>query len=257
MSTAIQLLEPDKGRSDMFFDRVPVVTDWDAIRQQIADGVITRVTALERVKSYEPLKEADPREHAHWVDQQVLRMVLRHEAKKPLDSNLTCESCGSRKVDPINAEHDWHQVCLYCAERDRQSFSEKSRGSMEFLRPSYNPRSHSWGLLYYYSSQDHTFIFWLADFYKNRREAEMALSPIHHYHQWLAIKHNDMIAHSLSFSDLLSIDEIMKLNLPLTPEKFREHLRSVIETDMQSEQQVMSYYVRDAMGDHERAEDDE
>lgn len=257
MSTAIQLLDPNKGRADIFFDRTPVVTDWDSIRQLIASGVITKATALQRVKSYEPLKEADPREHAHWVDQQTLRMALLHDAGKPLELNFICESCGTRKIDPIYGERSWRNVCLYCAEHDRQSFSEKSRGSCEFLRPTYNPRSHSWGLLYYNSSQDHTFMFWLADFYRTRQEVEQALSPIHYYHQWLEITHNSMIAECLSFSDLLPIDDMMKLELPLTPEKFREHLRSVIDEDMQTEQRVMRYYVRDAMSDHERAEDDE
>jgi hypothetical protein len=258
MSTELQLLGQDKRQADMFFDREPVMTDWNYVRNLVLLGHVTKEGCLAEIKAFEPLKEADPREHTHWIAQQKLRLTLLHEAGKPLEGKHTCEACGSRKVDPLYDDREWRAVCLHCAELDRQTLHERSRGSCEFLRPCYNPRSHSWGLLYYWShGRDSTFIFWLADFYESRYQAKLALSPIHHYHQWLEIKYNGMIASWLSFSRLLPLSDLMKLSLPLTPDQFRAHLRSVIETDMSKEHEMMGYYVKEAMDEHERAERDQ
>lgn len=261
MNTELQLLGHDKNQADIFFDRETIVTDWDAVRQQVRDGTITKENALHQLKTYEPLREADPRDHAHWIDQQKLRLALLHEAGKPMEGKHTCEGCGSRKVDPLYEDRSWRCVCLVCAERERQvptGGGGGGRGSCEFLHATYNPRSSSWGLLYYWShGSDNRFVFWLADFFKNREEAERSLWPIYHYHRWLEIQHNDLISSSLSFTDLLPLSTVMELKLPLTPDQLRELLREAISQDMQKEQALMHHHVKDAMDKHERAERDE
>lgn len=255
MTTELQIAGK-RRRAEIFFDREFVMTDWDLVRYQVSAGVITKESALAKLKTYEPLRPADPREHNHWIDQQKLRLALLHEAKKSLLTDQTCESCGSRKVDELFTEH-WSKLCLHCAEKERQEFSERSRGSCEFLSPTYNPRSRSWGLLYYWSyGREHTFIFWLADFFKTRQEAERAVSPINYYFEWLNAKYDGMLVEWLGFTRLLPLDDIMKLSLPMTPDQLREHLMTAIENDMEREHAMMSYYVHDAMKEHESAESD-
>lgn len=259
MSNAIELLGEDKVRADMFFDRELIVTDWDLVRQKVKSGEITSALMLEKIKQYEPLKEEDFRDLAHWIDQQRLRLALLHEAKKPLEGKNTCETCGSRKVDPLHEGDDWGQECLHCRERKKQVSGFGYRGNCQFLTVRYNPRSHSWGLLYYqkhYNPRDMVFMFWLAEFYKTREEAERALWPIRFYFTWLGVKHNGMVNHWLDFTKLLPLEAVMKWDFPLTPEKFRERLRSAIQEDLDSEQRLMRHYVHEAMREHERAERD-
>lgn len=261
MSAAIELLGEDKVRADMFFDREPVRTDWDRVREQIKSGEITSAGVLAQIKAYEPLKEDDYRDQAHWVDQQRFRLALLHEDEQPMEGTNTCESCGSRKVDPLYAKREWSQQCLHCIELKKQVDDFGGRGNCEFLSVRYNPRSHSWGLLYYHKNysgrRDSVFMFWLVEFYKTREEAERALWPIRFYFTWLNIKHNGMIRHWLDFSKVLPLEDVIKLPFPLSPEKFREHLRSAIQADMDSEQRLMRYYVHEAMDKHERKERDE
>jgi hypothetical protein len=259
LNTDLQPLNatPDTNLVDTFFDREPIVTDWNNVKVLIVNDCVTEAEIMAKLKAYEPLREADPREHAHWVDQQILRLVLLHKVGKAIEDDWTCESCGTRRVDPLNADSDYNKICLHCLEQNRQRFDGGSRGSTRFLWPAYNPRSHSWGLLYYLSqSIDSAFIFWLADFYKTRQEAEQALSPITHYFKWLTIRYNGLFNSWLSFEELLPIDEVINLALPLTPEQFRVHLRSRIEIDLGQEHALMSYCIRDAMTEHERKERD-
>jgi len=82
----------------------------------------------------------------------------------------------------------------------------------------------------------------------------MALQPVKHYTDWLNVKYNGMIQHWIHFREILDIEEVMKLNLPLTPEQFREVIRSKIEAGMSQEWNVMAYCVRDALSEHDREE---
>src|SRR4051812_13190250 len=128
MTTDIQLLDENKIRADIFFDREPIVTDWDKIRSDVIAGIITKANALEKLKSYELLEEADLREHAHWVDQQALRMALLHAAKKPLELDAICPRCGTRKMDTYFGSNSYGQSCLPCQEYARQEPDYGSRG---------------------------------------------------------------------------------------------------------------------------------
>lgn len=249
MNEAIQLLDQDKVRADIFFDQELIVTDWDDVRRQVVEGKITKASALAHLRSYEPMTETDPREHAHWISQQKLRLVLLREAKKPLETKETCRRCGARKSDP----YEYHHGCLHCAERNRQLPSFGSRGSCEFVRPAYNVRSLSWGILYYWDKdQDSTpVMFWLADFFKSREEAETALLPVRRYNDWLERKYNNLISYHRDFSDVFPISVVMQLKLPMSPEELREFIRSTIQNDMDKEHEMMGYIVRDAVDDHE------
>lgn len=256
--TALVTTSPDVSSADIFFDRPNVVTDWDNIRALVEDGTYKKEDALKWIKEMEPLQEEDHREHKHWVNQQILRLCLLKEAGKPFDSKHTCDCCGSRKGDILFGKDDqYYHYCLPCKEQERQNYEGGSRGSCEFIVPRYNPLSHSWGLLYYWSHNSNTFIFWLADFYKTRQAAQAALQPVKHFIDWLNRKNNGLISHYLRFSSVLDLDDIMQMKLPLTPEQFRETLRSKIETQMAQDQCLLGYYVRDALREHARSEHDE
>lgn len=255
-STAIVPLGQDKTRADMFFDRPLIETDWDKVRADVRAGVIKSGALVEQIKLMEPLQVQDPREFTHWQLQQYLRLALLHEAGKQLeDSKHICEECGKRPADPVFIK-SWYVKCLHCAEESEQLFSGGSRGNCEYLKPVYNPRTFSWGLLYYWSHSRDPFMFFLADFYKTRRDALLALQPFKHYHNWLAIKYKGLFSCYCEFSRMIGVDDAMNMKLPLKPEEFREILRSKIEEDMKQDHQVMGYYVRDAMEEHRREERD-
>lgn len=252
---ALQTTEADRSNADIFFDLQPVVTDWDAERQLVISGKITSKDMLLLLKEYEPLQIGDPRKHAHWVDQQRLRLALLHEAGRPLESDRTCEICANRKADALFVT-SWQCSCLHCYERKQQRPSNGGRGNCEFVSPIYNPRSHSWGLLYYWShSHDDPYIFWLADFFKSRIEAEEALAPVHYYEEWSERKYKGLQS-NLDAGDLLPLDKVINLSLPLNPAQFRELLRTRIESEMNEEQAVLRYYVREALDEHDREERD-
>jgi hypothetical protein len=245
----------NKSPVDMFFDRDLVVTDWDNIRGCIQSGIYPSILLLKAIQELQPMQEKDCREFEHWRRQQYLRLSLLHEAGKPMELDAICETCGKRKVDPLFGTPNRHsKLCLHCVEAEEQSFDGSSRGSCEFLRPKFNPLSHRWGLLYYWSHNDSTFILWLADFYETRQAAQAALQPVRNYVDWLNVKYNGLLSHWVRFSDLIDLDDVMKEPIPLTPDGFREFLRSKIEKHMAQEQDVMSYYVRDAIRDHANSE---
>lgn len=261
MNNQLATTGPDLSRADMFFDRPFIVTDWDQARHEIKAGLWKSTEIVQALKALEPLAEHDPRDLQHWQQQQYLRLTLLHEAGKPLLSNVTCEECGSRKADPLyGAESKYTKRCLHCEEENEQTYNGGSRGSCEFVQPRYNPRSLSWGLLYYQSHagrHDNVFLLWLADFYKTRQEAQAAIQPVKHYIDWLNIKYNGMLVHWMRFTSFIDMEDIMAMKLPLTPEEFRAVLRSKIEAHMAQEQNVMSYYVSDALKEHDRKEKDE
>jgi hypothetical protein len=260
MTLTLQRLEPGKSPVDMFFDRELVVTDWDAVRAAVLRGEIVSKNILAEIKQMEPLQESDPREHQHWILQQKLRLALTHEKRKPLELNFICLQCGSRKCDCYYGDRRFSNTCLHCAEESEQRVHLGSRGSCEFLRPVYNPRSRCWGITYYWNhghSRDEAIMFWVADFYPTYRAAIAALQPIGTYHKWLEVQNNAMITEYLSFSRLIPMSAVIEMNLPMTPEQFRSFLRSAIEKDMQREQRLMAWTVSQAMDDHARSERDD
>lgn len=250
----------DASPADIFFDKPLCSTDWNQVRHEIRCGVTRSSEVLDKIKAMEPMAEDDPRDFEHWRQQQILRLCLQHEAGKPLELETVCDCCGVNKCDPCHGRSDhWKEYCMDCAEQGKQVYNGGSRGSCEFVMPAYNPRSKCWGLLYYWShgSDDNTFMFWMVDYYRTRQEAQAAIQPVKLYIDWLNIKYNGMIVHWIHFNTLIDLDDLMQMQLPMTPDQFRAILRSKIETGMVQEHDVMGYYVRDALSDHERKEKDE
>lgn len=258
MSTqALVKADPAKSPADIFFNRPLKLHDWDSFRSLVEDGTYTKADALRWLKDMEPLKQEDPRNHAHWVNQQILRLCLLHEAGLPLTGHATCERCGTKKVDPLyGRDSGYRKLCLECEERRRLSFDGGSRGNCQFIRPAYNPITRSWGLLYYWSYNGDTLLFFLADYYATREAAEAALQPIKYYQDWLAVKYNGLMSSYVNFSAIVDIEEIMKLRLPLTPEGFLDVLRSSIEAHMAQEHSMLHYQVTTALREHYRNERD-
>lgn len=262
MNNQLVTTGPDLSRADMFFDRPLIVTDWIQIQHEIASGVRRSSEVLQELVAMEPLAENDPRDLQHWQKQQVLRYCLLHEAGKKMTTSIVCDECADRFVDPLYGDEDKHiKRCIYCEEESQQTYNGGGRGSCEYVQPRYNPRTLSWGLLYYQSHvgrhDNNVFLLWLADFYKTRQEAQAAIQPVKHYIDWLNIKYNGMLVHWMHFTNFIDMEDIMAMKLPLTPEEFRAVLRSKIEAHMAQEQNVMSYYVRDALNEHDRKEKDE
>jgi hypothetical protein len=257
MNNALTTTGPGLSSADIFFDIPLVQTCWDEARTLIQDGVYNSTVAKEWIKEMEPLDEHDPRDHTHWVCQQILRLCLLAEAARPMESTHTCDECGQRPADALfGADGKWRRKCLNCAEKDRQTSYSGGRGSCEFALPRYNHRTHCWGILIYHSWNQEPIMFWLVDFFKNRHEAERALDPVRRYFDWLEVKYKGMCP-SFKLGDMIHLDEMMQMKLPLTPEQFREILRSKIEKDMNEDQEVMGYYVRDAMREHDQKERDQ
>lgn len=248
-----ELVVSHANPEDLFFGLEPIETDWDRVRADVREGRITPAMCVKEIKSMEPLKEHDPFEHSHWIHQQTLRLALLHEAGQPLESEHTCQECGTRKADPLHRYE--HYICLHCKTRDRQLYNGGGRGSCEYIRPAYNPKSKSWGLLYYWSWSGNTFLFWLAEFFKTRQAVENALMPVEHYFTWLGRKYQGMLSWR-RFSSLLDVDEAMNLHLPLDPAQFEAMLKERIAADMAEDQEVLAYYVREAMRKHKDKERD-
>lgn len=258
MNDAIQKLDEGKIKADIFFDREPIVTDWDEVRRQVVSGIITKASALEKLKSYELLEESDLREHQHWIDQQRLRLALLHAAKKPLETKFTCDLCATRNSDPYFGTRGFQSCCLRCAEYSHQEPYYGSRGNCAFITPAFNVRSQCWGILYYWDhDQDSTAImFWLADFFKTRYEAEQAFWPIHRYNNWLDRKYNNLMTYQRDFDTVFPMSTVMQLKLPLNPTELREYIRNAIQVDMDKEHEMMGHVVREAMRAHESDERD-
>jgi len=251
MNAIVRLADPKP--EDIFFGQEPLVTDWDGVRKDIVAKHYGAVDVMSKIIAMEPFTETDFREHEHWTDQQRLRLALLHEAGKPLESEHTCEVCGVRKADPLD-RHDSH-TCLHCRSRVRQLYNGGGRGSCEYVRPAYNPKSKHWGHLYYWSWSNNTFLFWLTDFFPTRESAENALLPVRLYFDWLERKYDGMLSYR-RFANLLDVAEAMKLPLPLDPAHFEAVLREKITADMKEDHDVLAYYVREGMRKHKDTERD-
>jgi len=232
---------------DIFFGQTPQLTDWAAFYAS-PDPLDKLLAEAHRL---EPLHEADINENAMWVLQQKMRIRLRVDAgKSPVGE--TCSSCGTHKVDAVLKE------CLWCREWDQVVGGGGSRGSCEYIKPCYDVKSRSWGLLFYQShGSDDAYMLWLALGYKTFQDTALAFYPLALYSNWLQRKYNALYMEWHIGTRFFSLEMAMKLPAPLTPQEVEKHLRGCIREDMTKEHNLASYYVRDAIGDFEREDRDD
>jgi hypothetical protein len=251
-TTEIQLLDSDRISADIFFYQKPVVTDWDTVRKAVQAGLITSESALLAIKYRFENVEHDVHSHDHWIAQQSLRLALLHEAGKQLESRLMCESCGSRKADPLFHDPD---ECLNCRESNKQydRLGWEYYGYSVHVR--YDHRSNSWGLLCKWRADGNTFVFWYVIGYATENEGWESLLPIARYNAWQHNKTNGL-GHQINFNELLPIEKIMLMPFPITPAQFCEHLRTAINEDMKHERNLVSGDVREALKEHKYKEKD-
>ena len=232
---------------DIFFGQMPQLTDWEAFYANPAplDELLAEAHRLE------PLHEADINEHPMWVLQQKIRIRLRVNANNSPFGQI-CPSCGTHKADAVLRE------CLWCQEWDHVVGGGGSRGSCEYIKPCYDPKSRSWGLLFYqFHSPDSAYMLWLALGYKTFQDTALAFYPLALYSAWLQRKYNALYTEWRIATRFFSLEMAMKLHAPLNPKEVEDFLRNCIHTDMAKEHNLATYYVRDAIRDFERKDQDD
>lgn len=231
----------------IFFGLAPQVTDWDAFLAAVPTTGLDALLA--ECHSLEPFQEADPRDYNLWVLQQKIRYVLRYQKKLSFFTNETCPTCGVHSLDDV-----LHQ-CVWCDEREVQIGRFGGRGSCQFIRPTFDPKSHSWGLIYYWSHYDDTYIFWLALGFKTRCDAELAMYPFKLYEDWLERKYHSLYSEWKIEQRLFDLSEMMgRKDLPFNPAEFEAQSREQIRADMKEEHSLSTWNISEALRDHDRDE---
>lgn len=243
MSTELVKFEGES--EDQFFGHGLILTDWNAALQNPAG--IRPADEIDAIKHYEPVTPGHPFEHQIWVHQQRLRIALRHNAGLPLLGD-TCTECGANREDPVLEE------CLVCAEERRQLGYHGSRGSCFFIRPAWDVTSKSWGILYYWSSYDDTFMLWMATGWRSWLGASKALLPIKLYEEWLDRKYGGVGNFYHLLDNMFPLEQLMeaKKDLPWTPEQFEVNFKLAIRNHMQRDHDLLGYSIERALDDYER-----
>lgn len=238
-----ELVKFNGETEDMFFGQKPLCSDWNEALQNPAG--IDLAKEIDAIKKYEPLTPGNPFEHDVWVHQQRLRIALRHNAGLLLLGD-TCKVCGTNRADPVL------ERCLVCAEYFEQIGYFGSRGSCFFVRPLYDITSKSWGLLYYWSGCDDTFIVLAAVGWKTWHSAAEALYPAQLYEQWLLRKYNGVGNFWRIMDELVSLSQIMEMKkeLPLSPEQFEQLLKQAIKTHMSQDHNVLDNTIESALREY-------
>jgi hypothetical protein len=231
----------------IFFGLTPQVTDWDAFLAAVPKTSLEGLLA--ECHNLEPLQEDDSRDFSMWVLQQKIRYVLRYKKKQPILSNETCPTCGVHKLDEVLYQ------CVWCEEREVQIGRYGGRGSCQFIRPTYDPSSRSWGLLYYWSHHNDVYMFWLASGFKTRCSVELAVYPFKLYEDWLRRKYHSLYAEWSIEHRLFDLAGMMTCKaLPFNPTEFDQQSRERIRLDMKEEHTLSSWDVDEALRDHDRDE---
>ena len=244
------LYDPVRAQVDQFFAAKPAETDWIEKLQLARDGKLDADALLLAIKAREPMTPGSPYEHEVWVNQQLLRLAMRQKANQPL-IDYTCGCCGSRMRDPVL------ETCLWCAEREFHLHYLGSRGSCYYIRPVFDPRTDTWGILFYDRNDgDNRVMLWLAKGFARLEEAEMALYPISVYSVWLAKRYNGVYNDCYLVQRLFPLEVIIDLRtkLPFAPADFTAHLKNTIFEHMQMDHNLIAWATRRGLDEYHRNE---
>ena len=242
---AVVKAERTDTNADMFFDRIPVVSDWNWVYVNIAN--LDGDTLVDAIQKLEPLTPGDVNEHTVWVKQQVIRLILRHKEGLPL-TGPTCPRCGTRKSDPVLKE------CLECAEFSHQMPYLGNRGSCVYLHPTYDVQTNTWGIAHHFSWDEQTILLWLAKGFSSRHDASMALYPIGEYERWLERQDRGVGKSGTIYQDIVDVEWLLKNRdkIPFDPAGFRNYLHAAITAHMTEARNILKWATRTAVRDYER-----
>jgi hypothetical protein len=232
---------------DQFFAAAPSATEWGWVYANL-DKIDMR-NPLESIQALEPLKPGDQNEHTIWVQEQILRLALCYSEGKPVKGH-TCPSCGTNLADPVL------KVCLLCKEWDRQMPYTGSRGSCSYLRPLYDLKSHSWGIVYYWDGEHdgNALLIWVAKGFSSRPMAWLALYPLALYDKWLQRKYLGVGNFCHMYDEIVDVEWLLKNRekIPFDPAGFEVYLRAQIQNHMQQDHNLLHWATSRAISDYER-----
>lgn len=236
---------------DQFFASAPVSTDWGWVYANL-DKLDMR-DPVGTIQALEPLTPGDQNEHTIWVQEQVLRLALRYNEGKPVKGH-TCPSCGTALADPVL------KVCLPCKEWDRQMPYVGSRGSCSYLRPMYDLKSHTWGIVYYWDWEHdgNPLLIWVAKGFGSRSMAWLALYPIARYDKHLQKKYLGVGNFCHMYDELIDVEWLAKNRekIPFDPTGFEGYLRSQISDHMQKHHDLLDWTTGNAIRDYKYEQDE-
>lgn len=244
-AVSTELVKFEGESEDQFFGHGLILTDWNEALQNPAG--IRPADEIDAIKRHEPVTPGHPFAHQIWVHQQRLRISLRNNAGLPLMGDI-CKECGANREDPVL------KMCLVCAEESNQLGYHGSRGSCFYMRPIWDIQNKSWGILYYWSGGDDTFMFWAATGWKSCLSASKALMPIKKYEDWLNRKYNGVGNFYPLLNTLFPIEQFMdkKKDLPWSPGQFETYFKGAIRNHMHRDHGLLSWSVERALDDYER-----
>jgi hypothetical protein len=230
---------------DAFFNCTPVITDWEWVYANLDKVRIADL--IDTIKSMEPLKVGDQNEHVIWIQQQTLRLALRHNADLPLKGH-TCPTCGKNLADPVLEQ------CLPCAEWERQMPYVGGRGSCSYFAPKYDVDSHTWGIIYYMGHHDTSLLTWVAKGFNSRTTAWLALYPLKLYGKWLERRYLGVGNFYSVYCEMVDVSYLVKNKdkIPFDPAAFEVYLRNSIAEHMQQNHDILSWTTRNAVRDYAR-----
>ena len=205
-------------------------------------------TIVAELRSMEPIPAENPEALRIFRLQQKLRLALRRAKGLILEGPEKCATCGVNLWDPVDCQ------CLACAEEAAQVPDYGSRGSCCFLRPTFDVRSGSWGLLYYSARGDfdNPAILMVAAGFASREVAVNALMPFAAIQEHLMIVSRGARCNFENTYVLIDLDRILELGLPLTPDNWRTYLRDMLGRMLDEQITSHSYAIRGAISDYER-----
>lgn len=234
-----------KAVADACMSFKPVVTDWEHeyMNPQPLEAMVAAMQKLE------PLPLNRSKHHEAYILQNRIRIAARAAKGLPLFSERKCGYCVKNKIDGSL----WGDpICLWCDERKEQLFDFGSRGNMEYIKPQFDHRSGTWGILYYLDRNDNVIMFFIAIGFRSLRDAEDAFWPITGLKKYLDEKHNGLFETWKIGSNFFDPSWLLKMNLPLNPVEFNAFIHSQIMESVSENQDWFSQYVEAAIGSYNK-----
>ena len=247
MSSEIILSDTEEALErllDSFFDARTPASDWEAFLR--LPETLLPDEALAELQSMEPLQSGKTDAHRFFVLQQRLRLGLRHRTGLHLQGPEICAECGKLPWDPVLCR------CLPCEEKFMFRPYLGNRGACRYLRPTYDTRSRSWGLLYYNSRQsDDPVMFFAVVGFTTLEDAAAAVAPSQALDDHLSKTVRGQGAPGC-LADLVDPIKLFEMKLPLAPGEWRVWLRGALGEKLQQYRTTHRWSISEALRDYER-----
>ncbi len=221
-------------------------TDWDywlGHPEQISIDAI-----IGWFKLNEPLPMSKELHGVAWAKNQLLRIRMRHDRKLPLTSSYTCASCGTRKGDSVTYEN----ICLHC--KEYVNGVDGSRGSCYYIKPAFDPKTNSWGILYYdYHKYDDHIIVMIAVGFKSIEHATECLYAVHKLYEYVVRQTKGLFWASHFSQAVYSLGSVMDQPLPMSANEFKEYTKRRMAEVLNGEEDALAYYVGKSIAAYDEA----